>query len=146
VIAADVIEHMVNPIETIDILMARLTNDGILIITTGDADNPLWNRFGANFWYCHFPEHVSFVSKAWFDHFAAENRWCVVRSDTFKHASSGSNRYLSVGLTYWYGWLPALYIAIIGMLKRITGRPGVTSVPGNGLSADHLLVVLGRRS
>ena len=50
VVACDVIEHMTNPVETIGQLGALLSEQGIVILTTGDGENRLWNRFGANWW------------------------------------------------------------------------------------------------
>ena len=68
VVLADVIEHVENPRDLITTLESLIANNGILILTTGDADNVLWNRFGANWWYCFYPEHIAFVSKRWFDY------------------------------------------------------------------------------
>lgn len=145
VVAADVIEHLANPVETVSTLMTLLSSRGVLIITTGDADNSLWNRFGANWWYCLYPEHVAFVSKAWFEYFSDERRWSVTRCATFRRTAVVRHPRIATALTYCYGWFPSAYLSTVGALRKMLGRSGASNVPGNGISADHILVVLTRR-
>jgi SAM-dependent methyltransferase len=145
VVAVDVIEHVANPLYTVSMLMTLLTRDGVLIITTGDADNFLWNRFGANWWYCYYPEHIAFVSEAWFDHFSEKGRWTVARCTAFRRTPTVRYPRIATALMYCYGWFPALCVFVVDALKKILRRSGGGSVPGNGLSADHLLVALTRR-
>jgi 2-polyprenyl-3-methyl-5-hydroxy-6-metoxy-1,4-benzoquinol methylase len=143
VIASDVIEHMTNPMDLIDTLTSLLTDHGILIITTGDADNYLWNRFGANWWYCFYTEHVAFLSKAWLNYLSEAAGLSVVRCDTFRYWNPGhARRFCDVIFSYCYGWFPAAYLLVGGFLKRMLGHAGMSSVPGNGVSRDHLFIVL----
>lgn len=145
VIAADVIEHMPNPMDLIDRLTALLTDRGILIMTTGDADNSLWNRFGANWWYCFYPEHVAFLSKGWLDYLSQVRRLSVVHTETFRYYRQPPvRRFFDTIFTYCYGWFPASCLLLGGLLMKILGRPHVTSFPGNGVSADHLFIVMTR--
>jgi hypothetical protein len=90
--------------------MTLTTHDGVLIVTTGDADNFLWNRFGANWWYCYHPEHIAFVSKAWFGHFAEKGGWTVARCATFRRGPIVRYPRIATGLMYCYGWFPALCV------------------------------------
>lgn len=146
VIAADVVEHMTNPLNLIDKLLVLLTNRGILIITTGDADNSLWNRFGANWWYCFFHEHVAFLSKAWFDHLAQEKRFSIVRCQVFRYFQSAAlRRVIDAMFMYFYGWFPTTYLILANTLKKLFGRPPIASVPGNSVTADHFIIVLSRK-
>jgi SAM-dependent methyltransferase len=145
VIAADVVEHMVNPMDIIEELTTLLTHRGILIITTGDADNSLWNRFGASWWYCFYPEHVAFVSKAWLDYLTQVSRLSVIRCETFRSGQIVAHHFVHTALMYCYGWYPSIYIFIGGLLKKMFGRPSMTSAPGRSVSADHLFIVLARK-
>lgn len=147
VIAADVVEHMTNPLNLVDKLAALLTDRGILIITTGDADNFLWNRFGANWWYCFFPEHVTFLSKSWFEYLAQKNGLSIFRYQVFRYCSKRAvRRIIDAMFMYFYGWFPTSYLFLANTLLKALGRPSVASVPGIGVSADHLLIVLSREA
>ena len=145
VIASDVIEHMSDPGRLIDKLLTQLADDGALIITTGDADNYLWNRFRANWWYCFYPEHISFLSRDWLGHFSHARGFSIERCDRFRYCHlSPWHRFFATALTYIYGYFPSVYLHLSNMLRNMLSRPDVTSVPGNGVSADHLFVVLVR--
>lgn len=146
VIAADVVEHMTNPSEIVDKLAALLANDGILIVTTGDADNYLWNRFGANWWYCFFPEHVTFLSRAWFDHLAQVSRLSILRYQIFRYFQSDAfRRVIDAMFMHFYGCFPNTYLRLADTLNKALGRPPIASVPGNGVTADHFIIVLSRK-
>lgn len=146
VVAADVVEHISNPMETIDRLVALLTEKGSLIITTGDADNTLWNHFGANWWYCFYPEHIAFLSRDWFEYVSQVRSLTVVRSDKFRYCIRNPlRRAIEMVFTCLYGWVPASYLRVAGLIGKLAGRPAVTNVPGNGVTADHLLMVLMRK-
>ena len=145
VIAADVVEHMMNPMDLIERLAALMTDHGILIITTGDADNFLWNRFGANWWYCFNPEHIAFLSEAWIDHLCKATGMAVVRCDTFRYCNRSPVRhFIHSVLTYCYGWFPATFLFFGSFLKKLLGRSGMSSVTGSGVSRDHLFIVLAK--
>ena len=143
VVACDVIEHMTNPIETIRQLGALLSENGALILTTGDGENRLWNRFGANWWYCFFPEHISFISERWLKHNAKTLSLSPVHSETFRYCKLNPvARPVHVALTYFYGWFPDLYLKLRRSVDKRRGRQGTTSVTGVGVSEDHLFAVL----
>lgn len=145
VIVSDVIEHMINPMELVKNLTPLLADRGTIIITTGDADNFLWNRFGANWWYCFYPEHISFLSKAWLSFLCRRTGLSVRHCEAFRYSETGTAQRLTDTLfAYCYGWFPAIYLGLGGALTKMLGRPAMTSVPGNGVSADHLFIILAR--
>ena len=147
VVAADVIEHMRNPKELIDRLETLLAADGVLILTTGDANNFFWSCFGANWWYCCNPEHVSFISKNWLNFICEARGLRVTRSDSFIYRRLGlPRRIVELALTCFYGLFPSAYIRSLFFFKKLLGRPLRPIVPGNGVSADHLLIVLSRKT
>jgi SAM-dependent methyltransferase len=143
VIATDVVEHVTNPLLLIEQLSSRLSDNGLLIITTGDADNYLWNRFGANWWYCFYPDHISFLSRSWLDHVSDVAAVSVVNCESFRYHNSGLvHRFLDLVFVYWYGWFPSTFLHFGRLLSKLRGRPALTSLPGVGVSRDHLFIVL----
>lgn len=145
IIAADVIEHVTDPLLLIRQLTAKLSNNGVLIITTGDAHNSLWNRFGANWWYCFYPEHIVFASADWFGYVSEAAGVTVVDCETFRYFNlSLPRRILDVMQTYFYGSFPKAFLSLVRLFRKILGRPDTTSLPGAGLTRDHLFVVLSR--
>lgn len=143
VILADVIEHVKNPLDLITTLGDLLADDGIMIITTGDADNFLWNLFGANWWYCFYPEHIAFVSKRWFEYLSSVSKFRLDAHTKFRYHHQGwLHRIMGASFALTYGMFPVQFLGLVTQLKRIAGRPDVSSVPGNGVSADHQLAVL----
>jgi SAM-dependent methyltransferase len=145
VIASDVIEHMGDPGQLIDKLFNLVKDNGCLIITTGDADNSFWNHFGANWWYCFYPEHISFISKIWLDRFVQKHDIVIEKCDKFYYCRLSRMRLIAtVVMTYFYGYLPSTYMLLNNILRSMLRRPSITSVPGNGVSADHLFIVFVR--
>lgn len=145
VIAADVIEHISNPMSLLQQLTSRLSKDGTLILTTGDADNYLWNRFGANWWYCFYPEHISFISKDWLNYMSRLTDISVAKIETFRYAKLNGFRHISDwAQACFYGLFPKAYLGLARLVKKVSTRREITSVPGAGLSRDHLFIVLKR--
>jgi SAM-dependent methyltransferase len=145
IIATDVVEHVPNPLLLIEQLISKLSVDGVLLVTTGDADNDLWNRFGANWWYCFYPEHLSFLSRAWLEYASSISPLSVARCETFRYSNPGALRsVLDRIFVYWYGCFPSTYLLVGRLLNKLRGRGDITSVPGNGISDDHLFIVLKR--
>lgn len=145
IVIADVIEHLPNPLDLLERLGARLAEDGVIIITTGDADARLWNRFGSNWWYCFYPEHIVFVSCAWAGRALPPKGWSILLCQSFQYHHFGrGKRAIEYALTCAYGLAPRLFLYVGNTLKRWFGRGAMTSVPGNGVSADHLLIAVTR--
>ncbi len=63
--AVDVIEHVEDPRSFVTLLAERLAPDGTLIISTGTLDSLAWRVAGGLYWYCGFPEHISFITQEW---------------------------------------------------------------------------------
>jgi 2-polyprenyl-3-methyl-5-hydroxy-6-metoxy-1,4-benzoquinol methylase len=145
VIAADVIEHVTNPLLLVEQFTSKLSEDGVLILTTGDADNFLWNRFGANWWYCYYPEHIVFISKDWLQYISKAAGVVVVRCEFFRYFKfSLLGRIVNWMLTYFYGVFPTAFLGLVRLFRKMLGRQKSTSIPGAGISRDHLFVVLSR--
>lgn len=63
--AVDVIEHVDDPRSFVAMLAERLVPGGTLIISTGTLDALSWRFAGGLYWYCSFPEHISFITESW---------------------------------------------------------------------------------
>ena len=142
VCAIDVIEHLANPRDLLAMLSRLLLPSGTLFISTGDADTPAWRAAGGLYWYCSFPEHVSFISHSWACAAAAEIGLEIVNVRLFAYSEieAGSRtrwrRQYGRKLTraQWLNsirtWLPGLSAS--GSPPRSHGRPG--------LFEDHILI------
>lgn len=145
VVACDVIEHMNDP-EAFALALVSLTSaDGQVIITTGDAENRLWERFGANWWYCFYPEHIVFISQKWLSSLSRKHDLRINQCKRFFRLRSHWLKRLAICLaTVWYGLFPRSYLATIRHVSRWRRASEPRSVPGNGACADHLFISLSR--
>jgi hypothetical protein len=137
---------MSNPRTLLEALAKKLTGDGFVVVTTGDGDNFLWNFFGANWWYCFYPEHITFISEAWLRRALQPRGWRVLDCKRFRYIEMNLGRRIrELMLACVYGVFPRAYLFAGNALRRLLGRGSVTGVAGNGASADHLLITLARR-
>ncbi len=143
IIASDVIEHIANPRQFLEEISSHLNSDGVLILTTGDANNSNWNRFGASWWYCFYPEHISFISRAWLANSVQSAGLRVDHCKTFRYARLTRGRFVRDGLlAYLYGFFPRTYLGIKNRFEAAIKTGRNRGIPGNGISRDHLFVVL----
>jgi 2-polyprenyl-3-methyl-5-hydroxy-6-metoxy-1,4-benzoquinol methylase len=70
----DVIEHFENPLQMLSRASSILNPSGCIVVLTGNADSTGFRLFSNNYWYCSIPEHVSFLSRRWFE-------WAATRLD-----------------------------------------------------------------
>lgn len=138
VIACDVIEHTVNPLDFLRRMIAITKPQGYVIITTGNPDAWSWRLAGSRFWYCYLPEHISFVSPRWFNHHARNLNARVMQSVPFTYSPQFSTpgRELRLGLMALFRISPDLYYRLLPEIKR-------NNIPvGRGITRDHFLVTL----
>jgi len=145
VTAVDVVEHFHNPGQVLQSLLRVTRPGGILIVTTGDADAPLWRIARSRWWYCSYPEHLGFISEAWVRQWLSRSSAAadLVAARQFCYTNLSARRYaLQACLAMAYGLSPAAYAVTIAMLKRALGRRPDVQPPGVGLSRDHLFLVI----
>jgi SAM-dependent methyltransferase len=146
----DVIEHLPNPGALLSEAYSHVAPGGILVISTGDPLSRIWRSvFRSRFWYCGFPEHLSFPSLGFFQ------RWC--ESNPGASVSQCVTRYQRLDI--WRAALACLmqiaYCAspgafdVLGRLCPRNSQPqGLRRqhfVPGiPGLFKDHQIVTLDR--
>lgn len=146
ILLTDVIEHVPNPRELLLELASYLRENGLLVLTTGDAENPHWERAGANWWYCSFAEHLSFVSESWLRGLPQSDGLHVIDCRRFRYLElSRWRRYFDSLMMQAYGIAPRAYAAAFRTIKRRLGRAGDISIAGAGVYEDHILAVLQKK-
>lgn len=142
IIACDVVEHVTNPLQFLRQLRDRLNVGGKLIITTGNSDAWMWKMTKSKFWYCYFPEHISFLGRQWFtdnSHVANLKVEALMAFNyRFEQLNLFSAKVLSAALLY--AAFPNLYRHGVSKVKG--GESIQFSPPGCGATKDHLLCVM----
>jgi SAM-dependent methyltransferase len=149
VTAFDVIEHVYDPAELLNLMIDALRPGGMLIISTGDTQAWSWRLLGSRYWYCKTPEHMSFVSARWFRFALASRPAQVTEVVTFSHGGNSRRRAameLVKNLAYWS--LPSLFSLLrkagAGQ-KSIGAHAELADAPPGWITArDHMLVVITR--
>jgi SAM-dependent methyltransferase len=141
IVLCDVIEHVANPASLILALSARLRVGGEILVSTGDYENTTWMRFGANWWYCSYAEHIRFISKSWAERFCATNPIKFEIVSRFRYTDLGAFIYVrDFVMMLFFGFFPKTYLGIGKLLKSILGRDGDVPVKGVGIAKDHILL------
>ena len=145
VTAVDVVEHFADPGSVIASLLGVVKPGGVLVITTGDADSWLWRLSGARWWYCHYPEHLAFVSEQWIRGWLKKAGGHATLADVrrFRYLRLTLPRYaLQSCMLLAHLAAPRGYAWLMRRLKRALGRQGEVEPPGVGLTEDHLFVAI----
>ena len=78
----DVIEHFTDPLQLLQKTSSLLKPGGCIVIMTGNADAISYRLLSNNYWYCaSIPEHVSVLSKRWFQWAAEQLNMKLVASE-----------------------------------------------------------------
>ena len=143
IVAIDVLEHVEKPTQFIASLEKHLEDQGAFIVSTGDANARLSRLFGANWWYCFFPEHISFVSKTWFNKLCISANYGIAHLVFFNYKRlSGLTWCLNFVQTVAYGLGGRFYISSLEMAFRLIGRHWAVYPKGMGVSNDHLIAMI----
>jgi SAM-dependent methyltransferase len=139
--AVDVIEHVADPLAFLRRVRDLVRVGGSIVISTGNADTPAWRAFGGRYWYCSFPEHISFVSATWARAAAELLDLEVVGITPFRHRQNGATRaHAAIGFLKRLGISTAEYgVSPLLPSYRRLGPRYVLGFPG--AVADHMLVV-----
>ena len=139
--AVDVIEHVANPGAFVDTLARLLAPGGWLFLSSGSLDSRAWRLAGGQYWYCGFPEHISFISRPWAELMAARTGLALRDVQSFAYAELPPLRQAVARIRYGFkiarmalqSRLAALIkVPQLGKPKRSLGQPGVF--------ADHILL------
>lgn len=134
IVACDVIEHVADPLAFLTTLSKRLKPAGRLIITTGNAQAWPWRLARSQFWYCFFPEHISFIGPRWLRRMTPQAGLRVERLAPFSHAPLP-------GLP---SRIKALLSTCAWVMIALPGRQLPARLLGGGIAKDHLFCVLGK--
>ena len=85
VIAMNIVEHVLDPGILVENALNVLSPNGAVLITTGDSNNRIWREEKADFWYCAFGEHISFISEEWLKTNALAKRFRIAHLQMFKY-------------------------------------------------------------
>lgn len=143
--STDVIEHLTSPASFIKPLLDLLNDDGVLVLSTGDADNFLSNFFGVKWWYYYFPEHVAFISRKWVKLFANTNNLNINRLVRFYyHDLSIFKRFRLLVMSFVFNIIKSDFHPMI--LKFINKNDTSKRFQiGKGVSRDHIFVVMQKK-
>jgi SAM-dependent methyltransferase len=142
ILAVDVIEHVPNPSQLLASLVGLLDENGVLVISTGDADTLLWRIFGANWWYCGMPEHISFISERWLKYHSRRQGMDIRKVTRFRYEKKALPRLLiDACAMLFYGLAPKSYRFFGSGLQRLLSRPNLP-IRGPGVVADHILAFM----
>lgn len=143
--ACDVVEHVADPASLIRSLVERLSENGRLLISTGDSDTPAWRDSGANWWYCFYPEHLAFISRRWLEIREANGDFSLLECRNFRQGEfSWARRIWNQALMAIYARHPRSLLQLSHLVRILLRKGPPASVPGNGVVTDHLLIVLGK--
>jgi SAM-dependent methyltransferase len=137
IMACDVIEHVPDPLTLLRQLGGRLKGAGRLIITTGNSNAWLWRIMGANYWYCRFPEHISFVGTEWVQIMPARAGLKLIELELFNYRG-GSINLPRILAAFLHKISPKTYRAL---RDSRTDADVTNNPPGNGATRDHMLCV-----
>ncbi len=140
IMAFDVIEHVADPAAFLRHMVAATTPDGIVVISTGNTKSLPWRWMKGNYWYCRFPEHISFINPGWCKRQA---RKLGLTAETYRFSRGGETfpkRLRELGVNVLYRMLPAL--KALG-LRPGSGKLGRLAKEGPPVMwpNDHMLAV-----
>jgi SAM-dependent methyltransferase len=147
VLACDLIEHCTDPLKFVKDSINLLKPKGLLIISTGNADAPLWRLSGGRFWYCQFAEHLTFISPRWVE-LNAKGNFEIVAIKQFSYGNqSRVYKAKHAAALVGYHLMPKTYSKIMAWRRNWAGvKPYCSPLPGMGLTNDHIIIVLRRLS
>jgi 2-polyprenyl-3-methyl-5-hydroxy-6-metoxy-1,4-benzoquinol methylase len=93
ILAVDVIEHTHNPEAFILTLVEMLSSGGKLVISTGNTDSWLWRLLKSKFWYCKYPEHISFIGIKWLIKFTLRKNLKLSEIHIFNYTNNSFFKY-----------------------------------------------------
>lgn len=142
--AIDVIEHVLDPKAFLLNLAERLSSGGMLVVSTGDLDSDAWRKATGRYWYCHYPEHLSFISERWVRAAIADTSLFLKDVQRFAYLDLDRRQIESErSLFSRRVRVSNLKTMAVSLLPGRLGEVAPRTVFGQpGLFVDHLLIVL----
>lgn len=142
VVAIDVIEHVADPKALLDLLAGRLARNGLIVVSSGNIDTAAWRLAGGRYWYCSFPEHISFISRAWGEKVARELGLEICAAAEFSYGGTDPGLLLSGKWQFFRSVAVSSFkMFVISMLPALARRVSPRNACGQpGLFEDHLVL------
>jgi len=146
----DVIEHIPEPAPFLEQAFAHLSPGGVLIVSTGNAQVPVWRGvFGPRFWYCSFPEHITFPSRPFYERCARNLGGEVAGVTLTRYRDLSLWKFAVLGLIQMVYWVSPQLLDWIGRgIDALRGAPAPRRQhfsPGiGGVFEDHWVVAIRR--
>jgi len=86
VVAVDVLEHSSDPKSFLKAAASCVRPGGYIVISTGNTDALSWRLMGSKYWYCHIPEHFSFINPTWARYVAPKLDLQIEEFKVFSHS------------------------------------------------------------
>jgi len=148
--AIDVIEHTESPRRFVLQLIDLVKPGGYILIATGNMDSPTFRLMGSRYWYCTFPEHISFISRSWCNRICEITGLQRICDLSFSHGRNGLRRsLLEAAKNLLYRLSPRLFFRLKGYYLAKGPR---TTQPDHGLSPpkwmaakDHFMIIFRKK-
>jgi SAM-dependent methyltransferase len=142
-ILVDVIEHVPDPLGLLRKIRDKLSERGRIVISTGNGDHWFARLCRNRWWYVSYPEHVTVLSRTWFELRSADAGLKVVHMRRFnRFRLSMAHRIVAFVSAFASIAAPALMSRLSRSFRRSSCEREGASAFGAGAAADHLLAVL----
>jgi SAM-dependent methyltransferase len=144
----DVVEHVPDPRQQLELALTLLRPGGLLVVGTGDMDAWTWRWSGSQHWYLETPEHVSFASRRFFRWFAGRTGAALERLSRVPHQRGTWRERVDDAIDVLYvgslGRGPAWRLArgVIRRFPRWRGLVHRTAITHAAHLRDHIIVVM----
>ena len=149
IVAADVVEHVSDPMLLLMNLSKLTRSGGVVIIATGNTQALAWRMMGSRYWYCTIAEHISFISPEWCDRAAKRAGFAVEKLELFSHSSAGwPKRIVDLVKNTCYRFAPGIsaWLRTRGVGGKDVARyPVLANHPPNWMSATDYMIALLRK-
>ena len=151
VVSIDVVEHVVDVEKFLNDALSHVSNDGLLILSSGNPNCFFWRRiFKAKFWYSSYPEHLVFPSFKYFCEFSKRNNLPRPEQICFKYGSFNF-RASFFGFLHQlvFTFSPTMYRAWIKLRRSMKSSviPVTEDMPlyAAGVFTDHHVIIFRKR-
>ncbi len=146
--AFDVIEHLESPLSFLGHMLKLSSDNGVIIVSTGDTDSFMWKLLGSRNLYCITSGHISFINESWCVMAARKSGLKIEFIDRFSHKAVPSTIFSVIGdfiMNAFYKFVTGLFVKLrtmgFGSLDVKThGFLGLYPPPWK-TAKDHFLVV-----
>lgn len=144
IVAFDVIEHVHDPLEFVQMCMNHLKESGLMIISTGNSASVSWHLLGSKHSYVACAEHISFLNPQWVKWAAPMSKSKVWQIESYRRRASGIiQRLIDIDKNLLYRCLPGIVRCLRSNGIARLQHPALLDHPPTWPSAkDHMIFAL----